>query len=114
MDTYHYIVSMQTENLSEINIINFSYLLHFQIMVAGAERAYFVLLAFFCMVGDVSRLSPCNSASFLGAVEVILCAEAFLDCPLGPPDKHLIHFAPGEFLLASAAQPGRYSSSQLL
>ena len=75
-------------------------------MVARAQGAHLVLLAFLGMLGDLVRLGPGHAAMLLDAVQVRLHAVAPLHRPLSTAFQHGLHLSAGQPDRAGAAQAG--------
>ena len=66
VDADHDVVQLQTEGLGGVSVIQLGDALHFEVVVAAAERADLVALALLGVIRDVrraraSRIWPCSS-----------------------------------------------------
>ena len=95
MDRHHDLILLQAKTFGGLLIEDFSHRLHFEIVIAGAERAHLAPLAFLCSLGHVARVGAGHLPAFLDAVEIASLAPGALDRPAGAPPKHgilsLIH-----------------------
>ena len=92
MDSHHDLVLLETETCRGLLIEDFGHRLHFEIVIAGAERAHLSPLALLRTLGDVAGLGARHLASFLDAVEIASFTPSALDRPAGATRKHGVHF----------------------
>jgi hypothetical protein len=87
-------------------IVDCGHFPHFEIVIAGAERARLVVLALLRIIRD--RIGPRarDLAKFLDALQILRPAITLRQRPIGAAFQHRVHFGRVERGLAGAADPG--------
>ena len=69
MDADHDIAHLDAEGCGNLRRIHIGNLLDFKIMIAGAQRAHLVALAFFGLLGNLRRIGAAHAAALFDALQ---------------------------------------------
>nr|WP_281354876.1 hypothetical protein [Chelativorans xinjiangense] len=103
MDRYDHVVLFKPERISRLPVDDLGHRLHFEIVVAGTERAHLSPLPVLGAAGDIVRPSAFHAATLLDPLKVALLAPATRRCPGSAPRQHRIHLGIVERDLSFAA-----------
>ncbi len=81
VDAHQHLAAVDAEGMGDLGIENLYNLLHFQIVIPGAERAHLLLLARLGMFGYMVRTCTRHATMLLDALEVRDAAVASIDGP---------------------------------
>ncbi len=107
MDADHDVVFANTEGLRCPGVEDLHDLLYFEIMIAAAERAHLVALAFLGVLGDAVRARAAHLAVLLDVIEIGRAAVTLFHRPGRAARKHGVHFGLIQADGAGAAEAGR-------
>src|SRR3974390_1041048 len=91
MDGDDYIVLPEPVSPGNIRIEDLSNRLHFEIMIARAERAHFTALPLLSFVGDAVRPSVRNATALFDPLKIASVTPTQLDSPLSAGGEHGLH-----------------------
>ena len=86
-----HVARLEAIALRDARIVNFGDVLDFKVVVAAAECAHLVALAFLGMFRDMAGLGVLHLPAFFDAVEIGLAAPAALHGPFRAAGEHGIH-----------------------
>ncbi len=93
-------------------VVHVDDVLHFEIVVAGAERSHLVALPPLGRIGDPGGIGAGHRAALLDALEILRPSVAAIDSPARPAAEHRVHLRRSEPQRAGAAHACRYARKQ--
>ena len=114
MDADHDLALAQAEGRRRQRIENRVDLLHFEVMIAGAERAHFVALAVLGLIGHRPRIGAGHAAVFLDARQILRPPVAAIHRPARAAGQHGVQLGGVQVQSAALAEPGRDGLEQRL
>lgn len=91
MDGQEHVIARKPERGRRGGVEYLGHHLHFEIVIAGAERAHFAALAVFRALRHAVREGVVHRAALLDAIEIVGLAEAARERPGGAAGEHPVH-----------------------
>ncbi len=114
MNRHHYVVWRKPERIGRGAIENLGHDLHFEVVIARAERAHFAALPVLRALGDAVRTGAFHRPAFLDPGEVGRLPEPALDRPGGAAREHPVRLDGVERDRPFAADPRRDVARELV